>query len=262
MNIGITSSSNLNPYAFTLINMLKAQSHKPICIICTGRSKYNTLKDFLKLPGDTTLARKILQRHRKSQSKIRNYLREYALSNNIVDWNLPLSEISKKEGIEYIKVRNINSKTAVDCIKKRNIDVLLNAGGGIFKTSIINAPRIGILNAHMGFLPSFRGMNVMEWSLFYDHKIGVTLHFIERGIDTGDILLFKQIPIEKGDTIAALRAKSQVINVEFMLKCIGLLRHGDINRINQVSGDGKQYFLMHHRLKEIVESKLKKLYGE
>ena len=260
MNIGITSSSHLNPYAFTLIYMLKAQSHRPICILCTERLKYNTLINPARLSGYTAVARNILQRHKILQSEIRNYLREYALSNNIVDWNLPLSEISKKEGIEYIKIRDINSKDAVDSIKERNIDVLLNAGGGIFKTPIINAPTIGILNAHMGFLPSFRGMNVMEWSLFYDHKIGVTLHFIERGIDTGDILLFKEIPIEKGDTIAALRAKSQVINVELMLKCIGLLRHGDINRINQVSGDGKQYFVMHHRLKEIVEMKLKKIH--
>ncbi len=259
MNIGITSSSNLNPYAFTLINMLKAQSHKPICIICTGRSKYNSLKNLIRLLRYIAVARKILQQHKIHQSEIRNYLREYAISNNIVDWNLPISEISKKEGIEYIKVRNINSKTAVDCIKERNIDVLINAGGGIFKIPIINASRMGILNAHMGFIPSFRGMNVMEWSLFYDHKIGVTLHFIERGIDTGDILLFKEISIEKEDTIATLRAKSVVINAELMLKCIGLLRHGGINRIKQVPGDGKQYFVMHHRLKEIVETKLKKI---
>ncbi len=118
MNIGITSSSNLSPYAFTLINMLKAQSLKPVCIICTGRSKYNSLRNRIRLSRYITVVGRILQQHKGHQTEIRNYLREYAISNNILDWNLPISEICKKESIEYIKVRNINSKEAVDCINE------------------------------------------------------------------------------------------------------------------------------------------------
>ncbi len=72
---------------------------------------------------------------------------------------------------------------------------------------MINSSRVGILNAHMGFLPTFRAMNVLEWSLHFNYKIGITIHFIDQGIDTGDILIFKEILIEKRDTIEKLRGK-------------------------------------------------------
>ena len=109
----------------------------------------------------------------------------------------------------------------------------------------------------MGLLPAFRGMNVLEWSLFYEEPIGVTLHLIERGIDTGDILAFKEIPLEEGDTIATLRAKSLVVSVSLMAECIESLRLGRLTRTKQRPQDGRQYFVMHPRLKAVVESRLK-----
>lgn len=261
MNIGITSSSAINPYASTIISKLTAQSDKPTCIISTQTSKIVRLKNQIRKTGCRLTMKKILHHFNIVQDRDKNckcYLREYALSNNVTGWDLPLSTISKKERIEYIRVSNINSKEAVDSVKNKDIDILINAGGGIFKNDIINAPRIGILNAHMGFLPTFRGMNVLEWSLFYGHKIGVTLHFIERGIDTGDILLFKEIPIERGDSISTLREKSIVINVELMIQAINLLKCNSATRIKQQLGQGKQYFVMHRKLKVLVDRNLHK----
>ncbi|RZK04230.1 MAG: hypothetical protein EOO46_17040, partial [Flavobacterium sp.] len=121
---------------------------------------------------------------------------------------------------------------------------------------IIDACNVGILNAHMGSLPAFRGVNVLEWSLFYEKPIGVTLHFIEKGIDTGDILLFKEITKEPGDKIVDLREKSSIINVELILEAVNNLCHGNQKRIKQYPEEGKQYFVMHPRLKLVLEKKL------
>lgn len=261
MNIGITSSSIFNSYASAIIYKLIAQSDKPTCIISAKKSKIVSLKNQIRKKGYRSTIKKILQHYKIVQDIDKDsefYLREYALSNNIADWDVSLSAISRKEGIEYISVANINSKEAVDSVKDKDIDILVNAGGGIFKSAVISAPRIGILNAHMGFLPTFRGMNVLEWSLFYGHKIGVTLHFIERGIDTGDILLFKEIPIEREDSISTLRAKSTVINVELMIQAINLLKYNSATRIKQQLGQAKQYFVMHRRLKTLVDRNLHK----
>jgi len=259
LNIGITSESIFNSYASILIYKLIQHSDKPICIINAEKSKIVKLKNQLRKIGFRSTIKRIFQHYkiaRCANQNSRNYLKEYALLNNIADWNMSLSKISKKEGIEYIIVDNINSKEAVDYIKNREVDILINAGGGIFKKAFISAPRIGVLNAHMGFLPSYRGMNVLEWSLFYGHKIGVTLHFIDRGIDTGDILLFKEIPIEKGDSINTLRAKSLVINIELMIQGINLIINKNETRIKQKFEQGKQYFVMHKRLKDLVERTL------
>lgn len=262
MNICITSSSIFNAYASTLIYKLIQHSDKPICIINAEKSKFIKLKNRLRKTGLKSTIKKIFQHYkiaRCANQNSRNYLKEYALVNNIEDWNICLSKISKKEGIEYIKVDNINSKEAVDYIKNKEVDILINAGGGIFKKSFISAPRIGILNAHMGFLPTFRGMNVLEWSLFHGHKIGVTLHFIDRGIDTGDILLFREIPIERGDTINNLRAKSLVINIELILQGINLIKNKKETRIKQQLERGKQYFVMHKRLKTFIGRSLQNI---
>lgn len=96
-------------------------------------------------------------------------------------------------------------------------------------------------------------MNVLEWSLFYRNKIGVTLYFIDRGIDTGDILMFEEINIERGDTIASLRADTKNINVSLMAEAIKLLKEGKAIRRQQKKEEGKQYFVMHDRLRKIIK---------
>lgn len=256
MKIGITSSSNSNAYAATLICKLIAQGDICVCIICTEKSKAATLIHNIKSSGYIPTIVKLLKRYgavRSSELISCNYLREYAASNSLHDWHSPLTSISKKHGIEYVKVDSINSKNTVDYVRSHELDLLINASGGIFRAPIINALRIGILNAHMGCLPAFRGMNVLEWSLFYNQKIGVTLHFIDQGIDTGDILMFKEIPVEEGDNISGLRAKSTPISVDLVAECIQLLKQGNMTGKKQQPEEGLQYFVMHPRLNSLIE---------
>jgi len=259
VNVSIMISSSINPAASVLISELLTQSVKPVSIIRADRSRVATLRGHFRKSGYIATAKKVLGHYRMIQSSVmdsRYYLEAYASSHNLTDWDTSLLRVSKRENIELLKVDSVNSKAAVDHIKARKIDVVVNLAWGIFKRSIIAAPRIGILNAHMGYLPAFRGMNVLEWSLFYSHPIGVTLSFIARGIDTGDILLSKEIPIDDADTIETLRAKSVAVNVELFVECIKRLREGHIDRIEQLPEQGKQYFVMHPRLKRVAERRI------
>src|SRR5436309_2693224 len=54
--------------------------------------------------------------------------------------------------------------------------------------AVIEAFRLGILNAHIGVLPAYRGMNVAEWAALEGGSVGCSVHFIDTGIDTGPIL--------------------------------------------------------------------------
>ena len=59
----------------------------------------------------------------------------------------------------------------------------------IFRSSIINTPRLGIINCHAGKLPFYRGRNILNWALINDEKeFGITVHYVDEGIDTGDII--------------------------------------------------------------------------
>jgi folate-dependent phosphoribosylglycinamide formyltransferase PurN len=260
MKTAITTDSSVNPYASTLISALANTAMKPSCVISTEKSKADLLKREIRKSSFTHTLTKAINRagsHQSVDDDPLRFLREYAHSHSYVSWNAPLPQLCEVENIEYLRVDNVNSKEAVTWIKEREIDVIINAGGGIFRRKIVEAPKIGILNAHMGYLPPFRGMNVLEWSLFYGNRIGVTLHFIDIGIDTGDILLFREIEIEDGDTIASLRAKSLAMNVEIMIEGIKGLDDGTLARTPQRPEDGKQYFVMHDRLKRIAEVGIK-----
>lgn len=255
MNIGIITSSIYNDYTAGLIKKLSAQSDKPVCIILAKKSPIE-----------------VLLRHYRTRGLI-GLLRMFWRTINLVpkeERSLPnkkqnpqkasLVDLCAQEGIE-IRRAIINSDQAVKYVKNKKLDILINAGGGIFKKPIIEAPNIGLLNAHMAYLPDFRGMNVLEWSLFYSHKIGVTLHFIERGIDMGDVFLFKEMTLNNGDTIASLRSKSIDINIDLMANGVKLLEEKNVEREKQLKEGGKQYFVMHHRLKSIIIKKLENNFG-
>ena len=101
-------------------------------------------------------------------------------------------------------------------------------------------------------------MNVLEWSILNHDPIGVTLHYIDEGIDTGDIIKFKEIKATKNDSIKTLREKSNLINVELISEYIDNLIYDRKNpRKKQRIKDGKQYYKMSLDNLNIVESKIK-----
>ena len=131
-----------------------------------------------------------------------------------------------------------------------------NGGGGIFGYELVNAPKIGIINAHMGFLPKFRGFNVLEWSLFNNDKIGVSLHMIDDVIDTGDIIEFKEMVCREGENIKSLREKASIIGIELIVNFIKNAQSKPIPFKKQTLEKGRQYFAMHDFLKKITDRRL------
>lgn len=150
----------------------------------------------------------------------------------------------------------VNTPRAVEAVRAAGIDLLLNAGGGLYRQAIGEAVRIGILNAHMGPLPGIRGMNALEWSLFLGEPASVTIHFIDAGVDTGDILLARPLSVGPGDTIDTLRARSLALNVELMTEAVRQIATDDCRRTPQPPDAGRQYFVMHPRLRKFAESHL------
>jgi methionyl-tRNA formyltransferase len=73
-------------------------------------------------------------------------------------------------------------------IRRVHADVGLHAAGTIYRKSFLERFNIGLLNAHIGILPRYRGRSVMEWSLLHEDPLGVTVFVIDEGIDTGDIV--------------------------------------------------------------------------
>ena len=102
-----------------------------------------------------------------------------------------LKQYAHKYDIDYLKHPDVNSKDFSRLLKRYNCDLFVSMSfDQIFKAHIINMPRHKIINCHAGKLPFYRGRNVLNWVLINDEKeFGITVHYIDEGIDTGDIIL-------------------------------------------------------------------------
>jgi methionyl-tRNA formyltransferase len=116
----------------------------------------------------------------------------------------------KQYDIKYLRHENINSEEFIDIIKGFNCDLFVSMSfNQIFKSKIINLPKYKAINCHAGKLPYYRGRNVLNWALINDEsEFGITVHFIDEGIDTGDIIAQEVYPIDDDDSYASLLAKA------------------------------------------------------
>jgi methionyl-tRNA formyltransferase len=91
----------------------------------------------------------------------------------------------------------------------------------ILKKEIIALPRLGTLNLHPGWLPSFQGAMVYFWALKQGvPRAGVSLHWIDEGIDTGDLIERKSFAIHNGMTQEQVLVKTAFIGSQ-LIKRVG-----------------------------------------
>jgi methionyl-tRNA formyltransferase len=103
----------------------------------------------------------------------------------------------------------------------------------IIKNNIIEIPRIGCLNFHPSLLPFNRGKHYNFWTLVEDTPFGVTLHFVDKGIDSGDIVFQSVIPKTWEDTGESLYYKAQQELVRLFIRCYPTIMSGNIVRTPQ-----------------------------
>ncbi len=134
-----------------------------------------------------------------------------------------LKEFSNKFNIPFIVEKNINSNEFIQKVKEFQCDIFVSMSfNQIFKNEIINLPRLKTINCHAGKLPFYRGRNILNWALINDEKeFGITVHYMDEGIDTGDIILQKTYPITDNDDYASLlkTAHTECANVLFEALC-------------------------------------------
>lgn len=99
-----------------------------------------------------------------------------------------------------------NSKAFFNSAKKYKCDIFVSMSfDQIFKPPLASLPLLKTINCHAGKLPQYRGRNILNWVLINDEKeFGITVHYIDSGIDTGDIILQRTFPIHDSDDYSSL----------------------------------------------------------
>ena len=171
-----------------------------------------------------------------------------------------LNELCRQQNVPCLTVRDHNEARALDLLRGLKPDVIAFTGGGLLRKEILSIPSLGVLNCHSGILPLYRGMDVVEWPMIEgrldDVGVGLTLHFMDPGVDTGPILLQRRVQVRPGDTSVSLRRHMEPQMVEVMLEGLRGLRDGSVTPRPQRAEDGRQYFVMHPRIKACAERRL------
>jgi hypothetical protein len=169
-----------------------------------------------------------------------------------------LSEFCASRQIPIVEVDSLDSPEGIAAVRALQPDVAIHAGGGILRAPILAIPRLGTLNAHMGILPAFRGMNVTEWATLLGGPVGCTVHCIDPGIDTGDIICVSEVDVRGASSIPALRALVDERQVALLGDVVRYaMEHDELPpRHQQQASEGRQYFRMHPEIAAILHEQL------
>ena len=151
----------------------------------------------------------------------------------------------------------LHDDESVDTLKKLRLDVALHKAGVIYREATINAFRLGILNHHIGILPAYRGRSVVEWSILQGDAVGVSVFFIDTGIDTGArILLLEEVDISGCKSVT--EAKEYLFNLDqvFFPKALALLSSNPTFQLND--GTGPRYYVMSKLFQGAVDQLLQR----
>jgi len=130
---------------------------------------------------------------------------------------------------------NINSAEFVDKIKEYRADLFVSMSfNQIFKAEMINLPPLKTINCHAGKLPFYRGRNILNWALINDEKeFGITVHYLDEGIDTGDIILQETYSITDEDNYRTLLTRAYDGCADVLYRAVKMLQSGEAKRIRQ-----------------------------
>jgi methionyl-tRNA formyltransferase len=161
-------------------------------------------------------------------------------------------------GITILELESLTSLSALQAVKAIQPDLLVQAGTGIIRRPLLAVSRLGMINAHMGILPFYRGMNVAEWAAFNGDPAGCSVHVIDEGIDTGDIIAVRPVNAARANSIAALRDLIDVAQIELLGEVVRyVVATGELPpRHPQHADEGCQFFTMHPEIRHFLEIKL------
>ncbi len=142
----------------------------------------------------------------------------------------PVKVCALELGVPVFQPDTLKNGEAEENIKNLNPDIIVVvAYGKILPEAILNIPRYGCVNGHASLLPRHRGASPIQWSIVCgDKKTGVTTMLMEKGLDTGDMLMKAETEIGENETAGQLHDRLSLIGAELMVKTLEGLEKGEI----------------------------------
>ncbi len=138
-----------------------------------------------------------------------------------------LADVTRKYGAPVMEVDNLNGAQAAQALAAANADLGVVIGTRVLKRATFALPKLGCINLHKGAVPDYRGLPPGFWEMYRGEKYaGVTVHFLDDSLDTGDIVERSQVEILPLDTPDSLLAKLHVEGARTVARAVSAIHSG------------------------------------
>ncbi len=147
----------------------------------------------------------------------------------------PVKECAIKHGIPVFQPEKVKEAEAVERLRAEDADIIVVAAfGQILSKEILEMPKYGCINVHASLLPKYRGAAPIQWSIIDgEEKTGVTIMQMNEGLDTGDILTQREVPILSTETGGSLFDKLAETGAKLCVETITEIEKGNITPVQQ-----------------------------
>jgi len=112
--------------------------------------------------------------------------------------------------------------------------IVVVAFGQLLPKELLEIPKYGSVNVHASLLPAYRGAAPIQWAVIDGlKKTGVTTMAMDAGLDTGDILMQKELVLDKKETGGSLFDRLSIIGADLLVETLTALENGTVTRIKQ-----------------------------
>ena len=151
---------------------------------------------------------------------------------------IQLGELSKRGiTVEHVEVPIHNSEEVMPHIRGLDLDIIVFGGTRIIRGEILDYPKDGVVNSHPGLLPECRGSASPAWSVYHDIPIGSSTHFCDNGVDTGHLLLRREVPVKRGMKYEDLCYETLVLAGILMKEALMAYEEGRWDEMRHPQGD-------------------------
>ena len=144
------------------------------------------------------------------------------------------ADVGRRHSVPVLVTPNINSPSFIATLRDEiRSDLLISvAASQIFKKELLGVPPLGCINLHSAPLPPYQGMMPNFWTMVNgEPEATVTVHYMVRKLDAGDIILQRPVPIEPRDSLHDLMVRSKVLGARALLEATAKMAAGAVQPI-------------------------------
>ena len=147
----------------------------------------------------------------------------------------PVKRYALEHGLEVFQPESVKSGDALNILKKLEPELIaVVAYGKILPEEILSLPKYGCVNVHASLLPRHRGASPIQWSIYCgDTETGVTTMLMDKGMDTGDMLMCEKTSIMSTDNFESLHDRLAVLGADLLVKTVEALENGSVKPVKQ-----------------------------